>query len=311
VAEAERGGLLRELLALELDYRKQLGERPTREEYRAWFREYGELLETLFAKSAEAGSLHPPETGASEKASYVPAGETGAELPSTDAVGEPELPSITGYEILGELGRGAMGVVYKARHIRLKRIVALKMILGGGLAGPEHLARFRTEAEAVARLQHPHIVQIYEIGEHNGLPFLALEFVDGGSLSAKLAGNPQQPAEAARVVETLADAMHAAHQAGVVLRDLKPAKVLLTTGGAPKVTDFGLAKQLDDPSGLTRSRAIMGTPSYMAPEQAAGSKEIGPAADVYALGAILYECLTGRSPFRGATVLDTLEQVRT
>jgi hypothetical protein len=310
-AQSERAALLRQLLALELHYREQWGERPTREEYRSRFPEHGELLESLFAIYAEAESLHAPEPDESGTASSVPGQETGPELPSTGSAERPELPSIPGYEILGELGRGGMGVVYKARHTRLKRSVALKMILGGALVGPEHLARFRTEAEAVARLQHPHIVQIYEIGEHNGLPFLALEFVDGGSLSARLAGNPQQPAEAARVVETLAGAMHAAHQAGVVHRDLKPANVLLTTSGAPKVTDFGLAKQLDDPSGQTQPGAIMGTPSYMAPEQAAGDKDIGPAADVYALGAILYECLTGRPPFRGATVLDTLEQVRT
>jgi hypothetical protein len=310
-AQSERAALLRELLALELHYRKQWGERPTREEYRPRFPEHGELLESLFAKHAEAESLHAPEPGESGTASSVPGQETGPELPSTDSAERPELPSIAGYEILGELGRGGMGVVYKARHTRLKRTVALKMILGGALVGPEHLARFRTEAEAVARLQHPHIVQIYEIGEHNGLPFLALEFVDGGSLSAKLAGNPQQPAEAALVVETLAEAMHAAHQVGVVHRDLKPANVLLTTGDALKVTDFGLAKQLDDPAGPTRSGAIMGTPSYMAPEQAAGDKDIGPAADVYALGAMLYECLTGRPPFKAATVLDTLDLVRT
>jgi formylglycine-generating enzyme required for sulfatase activity/WD40 repeat protein len=299
VEASERPVFLRELLLLDLDYRGKAGARPSAAEYHALFPEDAAVIDAVFRR--RDGSALPPPT--------LPGTPSGSGPERTGSAAD--WPCIPGYEVLGELGRGGMGVVYKARHVRLKRSVALKMILGGALVGPEHLARFRTEAEAVARLQHPHIVQIYEVGEHNGLPFLALEFVDGGSLSAKLAGNPQEPAEAARVVETLAEAMHAAHQAGVLHRDLKPANVLLTTSGAPKVTDFGLAKQLDDPSGHTRSGVPMGTPSYMAPEQAAGEKDIGPGADVYALGAILYECLTGRPPFRGATLLDTLDQVRT
>jgi eukaryotic-like serine/threonine-protein kinase len=162
----------------------------------------------------------------------------------------------------------------------------------------------------VARLQHPNIVQIFEVGEHDGHPYFSLEFVDGGSLAQKLDGTPLPPQQAARLVETLARAMHAAHQAGVVHRDLKPANVLLTADGTPKITDFGLAKKLDSDAGQTQSGAIMGTPSYMAPEQAGGkSKEIGPAADTYALGAILYELLTGRPPFKAPTPLDTVLQV--
>ena len=202
-------------------------------------------------------------------------------------------PSVPGYEILGELGRGGMGVVYKARQAKLKRLVALKMILSGGHAGPEQLDRFRAEAEAVARLQHPNIVQIYEVGEQDGRPFFSLEFVDGGSLAQKLNGTPLPPREAAQLAETLARAMHAAHQQGIIHRDLKPANVAAdrTRRRTPKITDFGLAKQLDSEQGQTASGAIMGTPSYMAPEQALGQiKEIGPATDVYALGAILYEC---------------------
>jgi WD40 repeat protein len=217
--------------------------------------------------------------------------------------------NIPGYELLGELGRGGMGVVYMARHIKLNRIVALKMILAGGHAAQGELTRFRIEAEAIARLQHPNIVQVYEISEHEGKPFFSLEYVVGGSLDRKLAGTPQPPAQAAKLIGTLARAIHYAHSLGIIHRDLKPANVLLTTNGTPKIADFGLAKQLDV-AGATATGAVMGTPSYMAPEQAGGkTRELGPACDVYALGAILYESLTGRPPFRAATALDTLLQV--
>jgi serine/threonine-protein kinase len=219
-------------------------------------------------------------------------------------------PAVPGYEILGELGRGGMGVVYKAQQLGLKRMVALKMILAGAHAGADSLARFRREAEAIARLQHPNIVQVHEVGEHNGLPFFSLELAEGGSLAGKLSGTPLPAREAARLVETLARAMHAAHQRGIIHRDLKPANVLLTANGTPKITDFGLAKKLESATGQTQSGAVLGTPSYMAPEQADGkSKAVGPTADVYALGAILYELLAGRPPFRAQTPLDTLLQV--
>jgi serine/threonine protein kinase len=202
-----------------------------------------------------------------------------------------------------------MGVVYKARDHALKRLVALKMILAGGHAGARELGRFRAEAEAVARPQHPNIVQVFEVGEADGHPYFALEFCSGGSLADEFKGTPQPPAAAARLVETLARAMDAAHRAGVVHRDLKPANVLLAPDGTPKVTDFGLAKRLDE-AGQTASGAVMGTPSYMAPEQAGGrGKQVGPAADVYALGAMLYELLTGRPPVKGPTALDTVLQV--
>jgi tetratricopeptide (TPR) repeat protein/tRNA A-37 threonylcarbamoyl transferase component Bud32 len=220
-------------------------------------------------------------------------------------------PSVAGYEILGELGRGGMGVVYKAKHKRLNRVVALKMVLAGAHAAPEQLARFNSEAESVAQLQHPNIVQIYEVGEHDGLPYFSLEYVEGGSLTEKLAGKPQPFRDAAQLVETLAAAMACAHLHGIIHRDLKPGNVLLTKDGQPKITDFGLAKRLEGDSSQTKSGTLMGTPSYMAPEQARGdTKEIGPLADVYALGVVLYETLTGRAPFIGAAVLDTLEQVR-
>jgi eukaryotic-like serine/threonine-protein kinase len=217
--------------------------------------------------------------------------------------------SVPGYEIIRELGRGGMGVVYQARHLKLNRPVALKMILAGSHADAADLARFQTEAEAIARLRHPNIVQVYEVGEHEGKPYFSLEFCGGGSLEKKLNGTPLPAREAAALVETLARAMQAAHEHHVIHRDLKPANVLLTEDGTPKVTDFGLAKKLDE-AGQTQSGAIMGTPSYMAPEQAGGkSGFIGPAADIYALGATLYECLTGRPPFKAATALDTIMQV--
>jgi serine/threonine-protein kinase len=251
------------------------------------------------ALTAEADTLAPP-TRAVEPATLPP-----DPMPVSIAADV----SIPGYEILGELGRGGMGVVYSARQIKADRLVALKMILSGAHASEQDLARFRTEAQAVARLQHPHIVQVYDVGDDHGLPYFSLEFCPGGSLEKKLAGTPLPPQEAARLVEALARAVQAAHDKGIIHRDLKPANVLLTDDGTPKITDFGLAKRLDA-AGPTASNAIMGTPSYMAPEQAGGSgKEVGPGADVYALGAVLYECLTGRPPFRAATLLDTILQV--
>jgi serine/threonine protein kinase/tetratricopeptide (TPR) repeat protein len=222
-----------------------------------------------------------------------------------------------GYEILGELGRGGMGVVYKARQEKLKRTVALKMILSGGHAGANERERFLAEAEAIAAIQDPGIVQIHEFGTHEDLPFFALEYCAGGSLANKLNGAPLPPRESAQLVEQIARAMRAAHERGIIHRDLKPANVLLAPAGLagtaadfiPKITDFGLARRVEGGSGLTQTGAIVGTPSYMAPEQAEGKKDIGPVADIYSLGAILYECLTGRPPFRAATVMDTLFDV--
>jgi WD40 repeat protein len=238
--------------------------------------------------------------------------------------------NIPGYEILGELGRGGMGVVYKARQTNLNRIVALKMILAGANADPGQLERFRAEAEAVARLQHPFIVQIYEIGEHDGCPYFSLEFVDGGTLAQKLTRAPQPPQLGAHLIRLLALAMHSAHQKGIIHRDLKPGNILLAVPteqvsgsdgfhaelqaafrlyGIPKITDFGLAKHLDVQS-QTRTGAIIGTPSYMAPEQAEGrAHAIGPATDVYGLGAIFYEMLTGRPPFESDSSLTTIRQL--
>jgi serine/threonine-protein kinase len=221
---------------------------------------------------------------------------------------DPGLPKIAGYELYSVLGKGGMGVVYKARQTGLQRLVALKMVRNADQADLDDLKRFRTEAEAVARLQHPNIVQIYEIGNHHGLPYCALEYCGGGSLHAKLAGTPLLPTEAAQLAETLARAVAHAHEHGIVHRDLKPHNVLLSEDGEPKVTDFGLAKKLDAEGHQTTTGAVMGTPSYMAPEQAQG-KATGPLVDVYALGAILYDLLTGRPPFKAATTVDTMLQV--
>jgi WD40 repeat protein/tetratricopeptide (TPR) repeat protein len=234
--------------------------------------------------------------------------------PGPDVVPERAAPriDIPGYEVLEELGRGGMGVVYKARQVSLKRVVALKMILSGAHAGSTERQRFRTEAEAAAALRHPNIIQIYEVGEHEGHPFFSLEYADGGSLVDQLVGRPQPPRRCAELVAALAGAMHYAHQQGIIHRDLKPANVLLLPDGTPKITDFGLAKQLGTDAGQTRTGAVLGTPAYMAPEQARGrGKEVGPATDVYALGAILYELLTGRPPFLAESPLDTLRQVTT
>jgi tetratricopeptide (TPR) repeat protein/predicted Ser/Thr protein kinase len=219
-------------------------------------------------------------------------------------------PIVPGYEIVGELGRGGMGVVYKARQRGLNRWVALKMVLAGAHAGAAQLARFQTEAEAVARLQHPNIVQIYDVGELEGLPYFSLEYIDGLSLDQKIHRQPQPPREAANLTETLARAMQYAHENGIIHRDLKPANVLMTSDGKPKITDFGLAKRLEEDSSQTKSGTLMGTPSYMAPEQARGEvKEVGPLADVYSLGAMLYELITGRPPFLASSAMDTIMQV--
>jgi hypothetical protein len=264
------------------------------------------------APHLSATLTHPPDaTAAPATQPHGGAANLRTTAEQTDGASPTGIVRVEGYEILVELARGGMGVVYQARQAGLGRLVALKMILAGGHAGPAELARFRAEAEAIARLQHPNIVQVYEVGEHEGRPFFSLEFCGGGGLDRKLSGTPLPPQEAAALVQTLARAVHAAHEKGVIHRDLKPANVLLAADGTPKISDFGLAKKLDE-AGQTQSGAVLGTPSYMAPEQAGGkSSEIGPAADVYALGAILYECLTGRPPFKGVTPLDTLLLVRT
>jgi serine/threonine protein kinase len=259
-----------------------------------------------------ARTLPVPESSAAAGAGPT-AASTAAAPASAPAEGDAaaaEWPEVSGYRILGELGRGGMGVVYQAWQESLDRPVALKVILAREHAGPEERRRFRAEAEAIARLQHPNIVQVFEVGEHRGLPYFAMELVDGTTLATEVGGRLASPRQAAEQVATLAQAVEHAHQRGVVHRDLKPANVLVTPDGALKITDFGLAKRLDREAAQTQSGALLGTPSYMAPEQAGGrSKAVGPATDVYALGAILYELLTSSPPFRAETALDTLMQV--
>lgn len=289
-----------DLIGNEWLLRQERNERPTADEYLARFPDWTAHLRRQFEVERALDSEILGEGTLTQYPVATPIVSSRTTAPQL----------IPGYEVLGALGRGGQSVVYKARHVALNRLVALKMIMAGAAAAPEERERFRREAEAVAHLKHPHIVEIYDLGEHADQPFFALEFVGGGTLAKKIAGVPQPPQQAAGILETLARTMHWAHRQGIVHRDLKPANVLLTADGTLKIADFGLAKRLEGDSSLTQTGYIMGTPSYMAPEQAAGkTREVGPAADVYALGAILYEMLTGRPPFLGQSSWDILPQV--
>lgn len=287
-SESERESLLRELVVIEIDYRHQIGESPSHDEYGArfpalssnWFRE---LLIQPATLPFEARRV---------------------------AVSDMSGRAFGDYELLTEIARGGMGIVYKARQVSLNRIVALKMILAGSHASDADVLRFRAEAEAAANLDDPGIVPIYEVGQHDGHYFFSMGYIEGQSLAARLVEGPLVPREAAEIVRDAARAVHYAHQAGVIHRDLKPANILIDRTNRPRVTDFGLAKRTANESSLTASGQVLGTPSYMPPEQACGKvDEAGPKADVYSLGAVLYATLTGRPPFQAATAAATLQQV--
>jgi serine/threonine protein kinase len=344
--------VLVELVLTDLEFRLKAGEAGRVEEYLQRYPELDADPETFLALAAAEYAFRrrrEPALAPEDFGSRFPQ-QREALLARLQQVVHDRV-SVPGYEVLGELGRGGMGIVYKARQLVLDRIVALKMVQAATHAGPKETARFRREASAAARLQHPNIVQIYEVGEHDGRPYLALEYVDGGNLAQQLARALPSARQAAQLVEVVARAMHFAHQKGIIHRDLKPANILLQNDEGrmtndermsndearstkaqgighsslgishsfvighwsfviPKITDFGLAKQMEEVARHTHSGAILGTPAYMAPEQAAGrTRDIGPDTDVYALGAILYECLAGRPPFRADTSLATLQQV--
>jgi len=289
-----------ELIHAEVSTRNDMGQRPTVEEWEERFPRLLPRMEQIVSLRSVFDSEMPTLTDSS----------AGTADPLASVQAPDGRLRIGNYQILHEIGRGGMGVVYKARQANLSRIVALKMILAGEHAGLRERARLRNEAQAAAQLMHPNVVQIFEIGEHEGLPFLAMEYVAGGNLTRTLRAMPQAFRWSARLTETMARAIHVAHLRGIVHRDLNPSNILIALDGTPKISDFGLAKFLVDDKGLSLSGVFLGTPSYMAPEQVSGNGQtIGPGTDVYALGALLYEMLTGAAPFRGFTPMETLCQV--
>lgn len=297
-----RAVLFTELLNLEVAYQSGQNRAPNPETYRNRFPEYGHLIERILRGDQPAANLTQTHPHGSVRAA------------------QRELPRIDGYEILGEVARGGMGIVYKARHLGLNRLVAIKMLLHTDFAHEQQLTRFLIEGETLARLRHPNIVQVFDIGHQKGVPFLVLEFVAGGTLAERLSQAAIPPAQAAALVEQLARATHHAHLQGIIHRDLKPANVLLEpvsegnngsrNHGLAKIADFGLARLAEQHAGISMSGQVMGTPAYMAPEQARGEQHIGPAADVYALGVLFYELLACRLPFQGKSAVEILQRVQ-
>ncbi|QEH33565.1 Serine/threonine-protein kinase PrkC [Aquisphaera giovannonii] len=311
-AEGDRRPLLIELLALEVELRRESGEAVDFASYLQRFPGKESAVREALQGAQEVSVALAPGDPQGWKTVNV-AESPGFALPPAAGGDRPFRPGeerLGDYVLLEEVARGGMGVVYKARHEGLKRTVALKMILAGAMATPAERARFRREAELAANLDHPNIVPIYEVREHDNVLYFTMRFVGGGNLSRRIANGPRDPAAAARLVGVLARAVQHAHERGFFHCDLKPSNILLDAEGQPQITDFGLARRSTEESSLTATGAVLGTPSYMAPEQASGQRaSIGPATDVYGLGAILYELLTGRPPFRTPTVMETIVHV--
>jgi WD40 repeat protein len=300
------------LHAILADFRRaaEAGQAPDQQEMLARHPDLADELAAFFADHNRTHQLAAALHGVGEAVPGLTEAPTLAPAVGPPAAAPMEPGRYFGdYELLEEIARGGMGVVFKARQLSLNRLVALKMILAGQLASEQDVHRFRTEAEAVANLDHPHIVPIYEVGQHEGQHYFSMKLVDGGSLSGCLERFRGDLRAAARLLQTVARAVHYAHQRGILHRDLKPANILLDANGGPHVTDFGLAKRVKGGTNLTQSGAIVGTPSYIAPEQARAEKGLSTAVDTYSLGAILYELLTGRPPFQSATPLETILQV--
>ncbi|MGB0596238.1 MAG: serine/threonine protein kinase [Rubripirellula sp.] len=331
--ELDRDHLLIELLQIELWWRREEHPTPTAEEYKQLLPQHDNAIDTAFRRYQNKSLVQAPKTShdgppqtlntnarsevypatwfnpATQPPSDLATSGTPIDAPRTSGGLAPGTV-IGDHELMGEIARGGMGVVYKARHIQLNRIVAFKVILGGQFASEDAMERFRTEAKATAQIDHPGIVPIYEIGKHDGQPYFTMGFVDGESLQERIDRDPLPPKEAANIVLAVAKAIHFAHQYGVIHRDLKPANILIDSSGEPRVTDFGLAKQVDETLAITKTGAVMGTPAYMPPEQAIGkTNAIDCRSDVYGLGAVLYAMLAGRPPFTGASTTDVLLQV--
>jgi eukaryotic-like serine/threonine-protein kinase len=316
-----KGRLLEELLLIELDLRRRLGEVPSLSEYLSRFPDDSRRVAAAFSLSAQSPAS-PDDPGDDPDATRpYHTGDSPQGLAPTDRApaissdSNRPLDFVGNYELVEEIARGGMGIVYKARDIRLKRMVALKMILSGQRATADERGRFRREAELAGNLDHPNIVRIFEVEEFEGCPFFVMQLVEGDSLAKQIKKkerdkSPYEPKAAARLMVTIARAVHYAHKQGFLHCDLKPSNILIDREGRPLVTDFGLARRTSEDSSLTISGAILGTPSYMAPEQATGSrKQLNPGTDVYGLGAILYELLTGRAPFRAGTIMETVVDV--